>query len=178
MKNSLFAIALFAWMQAAQASGIALLTPVVFDPDAKVPDSVKAECRLDYQVQTDVLAAMRHYDRQVETVTDASAGRVLKVTITYVLGAGGGAWTGPKVVAVQADVMQDGKVAYSAKMHRRSSLGGGAFRGTCQLLDGASKGLGRRIARWAQHPKTTTEDVEEPDAETSAASDPASAARQ
>lgn len=157
------ALVLSAWTGSTQAAGVALLAPVTIDPDSKMPDAVRQECRLDYQLQNDILSAMQHYDRQATTTTDAGAGQVLKVTITYVLGVGGGAWTGPKVLAVKTEYLNDGKVEYTAKMHRRSSLGG-VFRGTCALLDGASKGLGKYIAKWAQHPKTNLKDEEDPDA--------------
>lgn len=167
MKNSIqilfLSLVLAASAGAAKATGIALLAPVTIDPDSKMPDAVRQECRLDYQLQNDVLAAMQHYDHQATTTTDPNAGQVLKVTITYVLGVGGGAWTGPKVLAVKTEYLNDGKVEYVAKMHRRSSLGG-VFRGTCSLLNGASKGLGKYIAKWAQHPKSNLKDEEDPDA--------------
>ncbi len=177
MKKFLLTGALIASLHAsaAFAAGVALLSPVTIDPEAHVPDAVRQECRLDYQLESDILAAMRRYDPDVATTTDASTGKVLKVTISYVLGVGGGAWTGPKALAVHIDMLQDGKVAYTAKMHRRSSLGG-MFRGTCTLLDGASKGLGKTIAKWAQRPRTNNKDVEEPEAEAPAASEPANPA--
>lgn len=165
MKNSIrglfLNLLLCAGAVSAHASGVALLTPVTIDPASQMPDAVRQECRLDYQLQNDILAAMQHYDKQAATTTDASKGQVLRVTISYVLGVGGGAWTGPKVLAVRTEYLNDGKVDFTAKMHRRSSMG--VFRGTCALLDGASKGLGKYIARWAQHPKTNLKD-EDPEA--------------
>jgi hypothetical protein len=176
VKGSLIAVAFAATFLAgsAQAAGVALLTPVVIDPAAHLPDKAREECRVDYQLEANILESMRHYDPQVQTTTDASSGRVLKVAISYVLGTGGGSWTGPKVIAVRVDLLNDGKVEYSTKMHRRSSLFG-PMSGTCHLLDGASKGLGKLVAKWVQHPKTSAVD-EEGEAEVAgqAASEPAS----
>jgi hypothetical protein len=163
MKNSMHLVLslLVATCATAHAASIAVL-PVTIDPASKMPDSVREECRLDYQLQNNILTALQRYDNNAAAAADASKGPALKVTITYVLGVGGGAWTGPKVLAIKAEFLEDGKVAFATKMHRRSSLGS-IFRGTCTLLDGASKGLGARIAKWAQHPVTSLKD-EDPDA--------------
>ena len=177
MKNALIAVAFVVTFLAgsASAAGVALLTPIAIDPEAHLPDKAREECRVDYQLEANILDAMRHYDPQVQTTTDASSGRVLKVVISYVLGTGGGSWTGPKVIAVRIDLLNGGKVEYSTKMHRRSSLFG-PMSGTCHLLDGASKGLGKLVAKWVQRPKTSTVDEEgEADVAHPAASEPASA---
>ncbi len=150
-----------AWTASAQAAGVALL-PVTIDPASQMPEDVREQCRLDYQLQNDILAGLQHYDSAAATTTDASKGEALRVTITYVLGIGGGSWTGPKVIAVKMEYLNDGKVEFTAKMRRRSGFGG--FHGTCALLDGASKGLGRNIAKWAQHPKTNLKEEDDPDA--------------
>ncbi|MFL6677923.1 MAG: hypothetical protein ACJ8IK_06245 [Burkholderiaceae bacterium] len=159
MKNSLrpfLALLLLAFAATGHAASIAVL-PVTIDPDSKMPDAVRQECRLDYELQNNILTALQRYDSDAALTTDASKGQALKVTISYVLGVGGGAWTGPKVLAVKAEFLKDGKVAFATKMHRRSSLGA-MFRGTCTLLDGASKGLGAKIAKWAQHPVSKLRD--------------------
>jgi len=57
----------------AHAAGIALL-PVAIDPDSKMPDAVRQDCRLDYQLQSNILTAMQCYDRGAATTTDASKG--------------------------------------------------------------------------------------------------------
>ena len=145
----------------AHAAGVALL-PVTIDPESKMPDAVREECRLDYQLQSNILTAMQRYDDNAALATDASKGQALKVTISYVLGVGGGSWTGPKVLAVKVEFLNDGKVDFVTKMHRRSGMSI-MFHGTCALLDGASKGLAARIAKWAQHPTTNLKD-EDPDA--------------
>lgn len=144
----------------AQAASLAVL-PVTIDPASQMPDSVRDECRLDYQLQSDLVTALQRYDSGVTTTTDASKGEALRVTITYVLGLGGGSWTGPKVLAVKAEYLTDGNVDFTVKMRRRSGLGG--FRGTCALLDGASRGLAKNLAKWARHPRTNVKEEEDPD---------------
>ena len=161
MKNSMrliLSLLVVACAATARAASIAVL-PVTIDPASKMPDAVRRECRLDYQLQNNILTALHRYDSNAAAATDAGAGAgpALKVTISYVLGVGGGAWTGPKVLAIKAEYLNDGKVDFVTKMHRRSSMGS-MFRGTCTLLDGASKGLGARIAKWAQHPVTDLAD--------------------
>ena len=144
----------------AQAASLAVL-PVTVDPASQMPEAVRDECRLDYQLQSDLVTALQRYDSNVTTTTDASKGVALRVSITYVLGVGGGSWTGPKILAVKAEYLTDGKVDFTAKMRRRSGMGG--FRGTCALLDGASRGLAKNLAKWAQHPKTNVKEEEDPD---------------
>lgn len=146
----------------AHAAGVMLLQPVAIDPDSKMPEAVREQCRLDYELQNDILKVMQHYDRNATTTSDANKGQVLKVTITYVLGVGGGSFTGPKAIGVKAEYLRDGKTEYVVKMHRRSSLFG--MSGTCHLLDGAAKGLAKRLAKWAQGPKTDLKDEDDTDA--------------
>lgn len=149
-----------ACMATAQAASLGVL-PVTIDAASQMPDAVRDQCRLDYQLQNDLVTALQRYDSNVTTTTDAGKGAALRVTITYVLGVGGGSWTGPKVLAVKAEYLNDGKVDFTAKMRRRSGMGG--LRGTCTLLDGASRGLARNLAKWAQHPKTNVKEEEDPD---------------
>ena len=50
-----------------------------------------------------LLERAQRYDSEAKAATDESKGQALRVTITYVLGLGGGSWTGPKVLAVKAE---------------------------------------------------------------------------
>lgn len=164
MKKSIcvlfFSLLVGAWTGSAQAARVALM-PVTIDPASQIPDAVREECRIDYQLQNDILAALQHYDPAAAATTDADKGDALRVTITYVLGIGGGSWTGPKAIAVKAEYLTDGKVAFTTKMRRRSGIGG--FRGTCTLLDGASRGLAKKLAKWAQRPKSNIREEDDSD---------------
>jgi len=160
MRLLLLSMLVAACTATAHAAGLAVL-PVAIDPASQMPDAVRDECRIDFQLQSDIVAALQRYDSEAKAATDESKGQALRVTITYVLGLGGGSWTGPKVLAVKAEYLNDGKVDFTTKMRRRSGMG--AFRGTCTLLDGAAKGLAKNLARWAQHPKSSVKEEEDPD---------------
>lgn len=54
---------------------------------------------------------------------DTGGSQVLRLQISHVLGIGGGAWTGPKAITVNAELLEDGKVVRNTKVNRWS-IGG------------------------------------------------------
>ena len=102
---------------AAHATSVALLTPVTYDPAADVPQKVKDECRLDYQLQSEISNAIVRYFKSPNGTTTSTDGQVVRATITYVLGTAGGGWSGPKVVAIRVELLNNGTVERSAKLH-------------------------------------------------------------
>jgi hypothetical protein len=161
---------------AAFAGGVALLTPIGIDPQARIPDAVRQECRIDFSTQNNVFEGLRRHDPNVVMTSDPSSGRVLKVTILEVRAEPGGAWSGYKAITARLEMLEDGKVVYTARMYRQNNPFAGGYRGNCSLLDAAAKGLGKGAAKWAQHPTTLLTDPDEPGSEAPVASAPARAA--
>jgi hypothetical protein len=160
----------------AQAAGpVALLTPVSFAASTDARMEVRDECKLGDMLATRVGAALTRYTKSTGTTTSTD-GDVVKVTVTTIWGARGNNWTGPKGLAIDADLMHDGKVERSTKMHR-TTMGGffGAFKGICSFMDRDAEGLAKEIAQWVRDPRYKPPAVEAaPDAD--AASPAASAA--
>lgn len=74
--------------------------------------------------------------------------------ITHILGVGGGAWTGPKAITVNADLLDpSGNVMRHTKINRWS-LGGffGGFKGICSILDRSAVAIGKDLGRWVRDP--------------------------
>jgi len=70
------------------------------------------------------------------------------------LGVGGGAWSGPKAITVNADLLDaSGKVIRHTKINRWS-MGGmfGGFKGTCSILDRSAAAIGKDLSRWVRDP--------------------------
>ena len=148
------------WVLAfALASGVpyaqadeALLIQTVIDKDTSMSDTVRRECALDTQVGDWVLDSVskKHPgSKKLQPGDSAGDGKVLKVTIVSVIGAGGGAYSGPKTMAVKAELMQSGKVIATTRKERSS--GGGAFggmKGTCSIFGRVAKTLGSDVAAW------------------------------
>src|SRR5574342_1003867 len=124
--------------------------PAVLDPSAAVIDTVKRECSLESTLGNWVLESVSaKVPGSAALAGGAQKGKVLKVTIVNVFGAGGGAWSGPKSMTVRADLMQSGKVIASTTKQRSS--GGGAFggmKGTCAIFGRVMKALGADVAAW------------------------------
>jgi len=78
---------------------IAVLVPAVLDPSAPIEDSVKRECNVEGMIGNEVFQRVSERypgTAQFQNPGQAGDGYVLKVTITSVVGAGGGAWTGKR----------------------------------------------------------------------------------
>lgn len=171
MKRILWTAAMGAMLSAtgAQAAApVALLTPVAFDPATDRRMEVRTECKLDEMLATHIGDALRHANKGAGTTTSME-GEVLKVTVTTIWGARGNNWTGPKGLAVHADLLQDGKLQRTVDVHR-TTMGGfwGPFKGICGFMERDSVSLGKDLARWSRDPAFKPEQSAEPAPETAA----------
>lgn len=122
--------------------------------DALIPRAVEAECALPQKL----IQFTREYARgdfdALETAGKApSKGRFLKLEITHVEGAGGGAWSGAKSVTIRGSLQVDGKPGASFAARRISGGGAfGGFKGTCAILGRDVKALGKDVADWLRSP--------------------------
>ncbi|MEW8256142.1 MAG: hypothetical protein AB2747_17430 [Candidatus Thiodiazotropha taylori] len=130
---------------------------IKYGKHSNVPDKVKAECNLDTQLPAYIKTFAAETDIAVNlkdgAVSKKAKGRVLNVEFSNVVGAGGGAWSGAKFVAVKGELFENGKKIGSFN-GRRTSGGGffGAYKGTCKILDRCVKALGKDIALWMIDP--------------------------
>jgi len=128
------------------------ITPAAFGPNVQIVDSVKRECELEEKVDEWVYESVsKKYPgtARAKKAGDAGTGKVLKLTITNVVGVGGGAYSGAKSMTLQAELIQGGKVVASTTKNRAS--GGGAFggmKGTCAIFGRVAKALGADVAAW------------------------------
>ncbi|MGE5491123.1 MAG: hypothetical protein ACM31P_07585 [Actinomycetota bacterium] len=157
MKKIPLAILLAHAAAASAATSTRLETPVTYHPNAGVVESVRSECQLEDMLATRVGSALQRINKAgngtIEAGTDPAGSQVIRLQITHVLGVGGGAWTGPKAITVNAELLEDGKVVRQAKINRWS-VGGvfGAFKGTCSILERSADAIGKELVRWARNP--------------------------
>jgi len=130
---------------------IRVQVPAILDAGAGVGDAIKRDCSLESLMGSHAFESVSKKfpgSTRVEK-TQGEQGKVLKLTITSVIGAGGGAWSGPKTMTVRADLLESGKVVASTVKSRSS--GGGAFggmKGTCQIFERVMTTLGSDVAAW------------------------------
>jgi len=136
---------------------IAVLTPAVLDPDAPIPDAVKAECRLP-EVMGD--QGVRYINRQlrrqggarkISSLQEAGRARAIALTIVAVYGQGATYYSGAKALTVRADIIEDGKVVDSRLVRAATGRGamGTVFGGACASFERAAKFAAGRIGKWA-----------------------------
>ncbi|MCG8488906.1 MAG: hypothetical protein MI756_15635 [Chromatiales bacterium] len=138
-------------------TAVSVAKRINYGKHSNVPDKVKAECTLDTQLPAYIKTFAGESDIAVKlkdgAVNKKAKGRVLNVEFSNVVGAGGGAWSGAKFVAVKGELFENGKKIGSFN-GRRTSGGGffGAYKGTCKILDRCVKALGKDIAVWMIDP--------------------------
>ena len=135
-------------------AAVQVLKEVPFGKGVEVRQVVRDEC----QVGTKLSSFIEEYGKEVTLVDKLGGGRVLDMTITEVLAAGGGAFGGPKVIEVSGRLKQ-GKKSIATFRAKRFSGGGafGMFKGTCAILDRVVQALGRDIAGWLENPEDGAE---------------------
>lgn len=143
--------------KAAMASAVSVSKRVAYGADSGVPDKVRKECVIDKQLPEFIESfASKNNIAVVKkdgAVSSKDKGKVLVMEFSDVVGVSGGAWSGPKTVAVSGELFENGKKIGSFK-GRRTSGGGawGAYKGTCSILGRCVKTLGKDISDWLVKP--------------------------
>lgn len=150
----------------ASASDVVLETPVTYHPSAGVVDKVKEECKIEEMLASRVAPVLKRRNKGEATVAagaDAGDATVLRLQITHVLGVGGGGWSGPKAITVNAELLERGKVVRQTRINRWSTGGmWGGFKGTCSILDRCAVAIGKDLGRWVGDPAYKIEDEAAP----------------
>lgn len=136
-------------------SGTLLIRPVTFGPDTVVSDAVLKECELPGKLTHFIqeYASGQYSDIVVDASNPPGDAQVLDIQITSLIGTGGGAWSGSKMVEIKGMLTQNGQPL--GDFHGRRVSGGGmfgAYKGTCSILGRCVKELGKDIAEWLKHP--------------------------
>lgn len=139
--------------QAARAEELAVIVPAILDPAAAITEAVKRECGVESRIAEEVFLRVSERIPGAKKISDpppaTQNGPLLKITIMGVLGVGGGSWSGPKAIAIRADVVEHAKLIQTTTLRRQSSGGAfGGLSGTCPIMDRIAAALGRDVAGW------------------------------
>lgn len=147
--KAMVVLAAFASSSALAADKLLVQSPAVLDANAGVGDAIKQECALESTTTHWVMEALRGKAQRLEG--KGEQGTVLKLTIVNVIGASGGAWSGPKTMTVRAELVESGKVIGTTTKTRSSGGGAyGGFKSTCAIFGRVMKTLGSDIAGWVR----------------------------
>ncbi|TDM05739.1 MAG: hypothetical protein C4K60_13545 [Ideonella sp. MAG2] len=165
MRRILWMLMVLSSMTSAFAqNALNVLTPISYVEGVAPPDKVKAECSVESYLQTALETNLSKKNVVTFTNTAPPAGRLLRVQILNIDAVGGGGWTGAKSLSIRVELSADGTVMRKTAFTRSSRGGfGGAFVGTCSMLNRAAEALGKDVAKWMADPRYSAQDVvEEP----------------
>ena len=134
------------------AESVVIDDKVSFAEGADIKSAVKNECNLENKF-ADFLEQYIS-DAGITVVKSSSddaksINKRLHLEIDRVLGAGGGGWTGGKMVHAVGKLTENGKTIGTFSVQRSSSGGMfGAFKGTCSLLGRDVKSMARDVSEW------------------------------
>jgi hypothetical protein len=143
-----------AFLIAGTAAGqekIAIIMPALLGPDAPIGEAVKRECNVQVNVGVQVF---QHVSQrlpgtvQIDDAKEATPDRlVLKLTLTSVLGAGGGSWSGSKSMTLRGELLKGPEVVMANTWTR--SVKSMRMRGTCDMMNLVAVALGKDVGQWA-----------------------------
>ncbi len=139
-----------------------LEVPITYMANAEVAEGTKRDCKIEEMLSSRIgpmLGKLYKIDNgTVDTGTDPAGDKVLRVQISHVLGVGGGAWSGPKAITVQAELLDGGKVTHTTKINQWTTGGAfGGFKGTCEILERSANAITKDLNKWVQNPATKIE---------------------
>lgn len=176
MSKHLLLCLLASYSAAVISSEVRVETPITYHPLADVDKTVKVECKVEELLERHLTEGLQRWaknmarHRPAPPTTEEGSEKLpetpeqtVRLQITHVLGIGGGAWTGPKAITVQATLLEQDKVIREAKINRWS-VGGvfGSLKGTCTILERCAKQIGIQLGRWAHDPHYAIKEVRRP----------------
>ncbi|MEM9459800.1 MAG: hypothetical protein AAGF11_36825 [Myxococcota bacterium] len=127
---------------------------VTFAEDSGSTKDVRQECGLQSKIPEWIADNIEG----VRPNATAEGGRMLTLEITHIDGAGGGAWTGPKRIAMTGMLTENGEIIGSFRAQRTSGGGmWGGYKGTCSILETCGEELGEDVADWLRAPSEGAE---------------------
>ena len=141
-----FAGALALAAGAAAAEPIRLSDRVDFAEGSGVTRAVREECGLERELPEYVRSAAH----DVELVSGRASGpRTLELQISEVHAPGGGPFSGPKAMTVEATLREGGRVVATARSRRATAE---PFGGTCGQLRKVARAIASDLAAWVASP--------------------------
>jgi len=133
----------------APAAADTAVPPATFAATVDAP-KVIAECDL----QNKLPLWLAEFAPTTAPGAGTSAGKVLTMEITHVLGFGGGLYSGPKQIVVKGTLSEGGQVKGSFEAKRTTVTGGafGGYKGTCSLLHRTAKAVAKDVSEWLPSP--------------------------
>lgn len=127
---------------------------VTFAEDSGSTKDVREECGLQSKIPEWIAENVEG----VRPNATADEGRMLTLEITHIEGAGGGAWTGRKKIALAGTLTEGGEIIGSFRAQRTSGGGmWGGYKGTCSILETCGEELGEDVADWLRAPSQDAE---------------------
>lgn len=144
-----------------------LEVPVTYMANAEAVEDTKRDCKIEEMLSSRIgpmLGKLYKIDNGTVAVgVDPAGDKVLRVQITHVLGAGGGAWSGPKAITVLAELLEGGKVAHYTKINEWTTGGlFGGYMGTCAILERSANAITKDLDEWVQTPSTKIDEQPAP----------------
>lgn len=130
-------------------AGVQIQSPVLFASEASFVDHVRKECGIDRVLSEYILKEAQEKIADVKAVTEVTrvaAEPYVRVTVNNVIGVGGGGWSGPKIMSIRADLLENGRIVASKSF--RDSGRGGPFSGTCRILTNLAENLANDMTDW------------------------------
>lgn len=144
--GALLTAAILAGSVSARAETTRLSDRARFAEGASATAAVREQCGLEASLPELVRAAAS----DVELVSGAASGRrTLVLVIADVRAPGGGPFSGPKSMTVEATLRENGKTVATARAHRTTSE---PFGGTCGQLGKVARAIASDLAAWLAHP--------------------------
>jgi hypothetical protein len=138
--------ALLSLAAGAAAEPVRLSDRVAFAEGSGVTRAVREECGLERGLPEYVRSAAR----DVELVSGAASGpRTLDLHVTEVHAPGGGPFSGPKAMTVEATLREGGRVVATARSRRVTAE---PFGGTCDQLRKVARAIASDLAAWLASP--------------------------
>lgn len=167
MKNLTFAICIAGMTAAGAQAATRLEVPVTYMADVSVVEGIRRDCKIEDMLSSRIGPMLGKLNNTVngtvETGADPAGDTVLRLQITHVLGAGGGAWSGPKAITVLAELLEGGKVVHQTKINEWTTGGlFGGYMGTCAILKRSADAITDDLNQWVQNPSTTIQEQPAP----------------
>lgn len=137
----------------AASRSINLISPIKYDDDNSVRESIKEECALPSMTEAHIFEQAEREEIAMKSLSSYdNIGVALRVIITDADGRAGGAYTGMKEVDFHVDLFRDGKIVASNDFNRRTRGGisiHSAALSSCRILDKLTKTFSVKVVKWA-----------------------------
>lgn len=160
-------------LQGVSAAGtIYVQMPAMYETENAARQTLKDECQIDTLLANYVLQQvnLKFPDAQPLGNSPVPADDyLLKLTVVYAFGWGGGGYSGSKILTIRADLYQDGRILRSLVKRENSRMGAfGMLSTTCSIFDRLAGKMGRHVTNWLAKPASVKSDsVAPPEADLS-----------